>query len=56
MIDRIIVFIFGVMLIVFFTWFFFGEKKTGTAKILKSGMQEMDILVKGGYNPPLIQQ
>ncbi|MHA2027806.1 MAG: heavy metal translocating P-type ATPase [Candidatus Kariarchaeaceae archaeon] len=38
----------------FSLWFFFGPKKAEKAKISKSGIQEMDIRVKGGYDPPLI--
>lgn len=54
MIDKIIVFILGIVLIFVSSWYFFGSKKTGKAKI-KSGIQEINILVKGGYNPPIIQ-
>lgn len=54
MIDKIIVFVLGIVLIFIATWYFFGSKKTGKADI-KSGIQEINILVKGGYNPPIIQ-
>ncbi len=54
MIDKILVFILGIILIIISTWYFFGPKKTGKASI-KSGVQEINILVKGGYNPSIIQ-
>ncbi|MFQ5981598.1 MAG: hypothetical protein ACE5OZ_25925 [Candidatus Heimdallarchaeota archaeon] len=52
--DRILVLILGITLMILSTWFFFGPKKTGKAKISKSGIQEIDILVKGGYDPSII--
>ncbi len=53
MIDQIIVAITGIILIVLATYYFFGPKEEGKAT-LKSGVQEIDVVVKGGYNPPII--
>src|SRR3989304_10171011 len=54
MIDRIFVFIFGLLIIAFSLWFFFGPKASEKAKLSSSGRQEIEIVVKGGYTPAIV--
>lgn len=42
------------VLIAFLVWYFFGPKKSSRAE-LKGGVQEIGIVVKGGYTPDLIR-
>jgi plastocyanin domain-containing protein len=41
-------------LIVFVLWYFFGERETVAATVGKTGVQEIDIKIHGGYAPDVI--
>jgi len=52
---RILVTVFGVLLIVLVNWyFFFSKRKTIRAKVESAGIQEINVMVKGGYSPDVI--
>jgi plastocyanin domain-containing protein len=52
---QIVVTIFGVLLIILVNWyFFFSKKKTIRAKVESAGIQEINVMVKGGYSPDVI--
>lgn len=51
---EIIVVIGGIGLIAFVLWYFFGEKEQVAATENASGVQEIDVTVKGGYSPDVI--
>jgi len=44
----------GILLIGGLAWFFFGPKEARRAEV-RGGVQEIDVLVKGGYSPSLIR-
>ncbi|MEX0833901.1 MAG: heavy metal translocating P-type ATPase [Actinomycetota bacterium] len=44
----------GAALIAGLTWFFFGPKKASDAQV-KDGVQEVEVVVKGGYSPNVIR-
>ena len=44
----------GVGAIAFLAWFFFGPKQAHTAQV-KGNIQEITVLVKGGYSPDIIR-
>jgi plastocyanin domain-containing protein len=44
----------GVFAIAFLWWFFFGSRKKVAATVKESGIQEIDITVKGGYAPDVL--
>jgi len=44
----------GVVLIAFVVWFFFGKREAVAAKVTESGVQEIQVTVKGGYAPDVI--
>lgn len=44
----------GVAAIVFVLWYFFGERESVAATVGESGVQEIQITVKGGYSPDVI--
>lgn len=44
----------GVAAIGFVIWYFFGERKKVAAAVTKSGVQEINVTVKGGYSPDVI--
>jgi len=47
---------FGILLIVLVNWYFFFSKRKVTAvRAQKSGIQEVQINVKGGYDPAVIE-
>ena len=53
--DRIIVTLGGLGAIAFVVWFFWLVKRKGSrAAVASSGMQEVLVVVKGGYTPDLI--
>jgi plastocyanin domain-containing protein len=52
---EILVVIIGTLLIVATLWFFFGKREAVAASRTESGVQEVDVLVKGGYSPDRIQ-
>jgi len=52
---KLIVTVFGVLLIVLVNWyFFFSRKKVALAEVKERGVQEVKIVVKGGYSPDVI--
>jgi plastocyanin domain-containing protein len=44
----------GIAAIALVLWYFFGEREKVSASIGESGMQEVDVTVKGGYSPDVI--
>ena len=44
----------GVLLILSVLWYFFGKREGIVASTTESGVQEIKITVKGGYDPDLI--
>jgi plastocyanin domain-containing protein len=44
----------GIGLIGFVLWFFFGERGAVAASVTESGVQEIQVTVKGGYSPDVI--
>ncbi len=55
MTSKLIVTVFGVLLIVLVNWyFFFSRKKAALAEVKERGLQEVKIVVKGGYSPDVI--
>ena len=44
----------GIVLIAFVLWYFFGERESVAAQANESGVQEIKVLVKGGYAPDRI--
>jgi plastocyanin domain-containing protein len=53
--TQIIVTIGGLALIAFILWFFFGPRAAIEARETLSGVQEIEVLVKGGYMPDRIE-
>ena len=54
--DKILVSFAGIIGIIFTGWYFFGKKEVVfEAPSTNSGQASVDILVKGGYNPSIIQ-
>lgn len=51
---EIIVVVGGIGLIGLVLWYFFGERESVAATMGASGVQEVDITVKGGYSPDVI--
>jgi plastocyanin domain-containing protein len=51
---EIIVIVGGIGLIGLVLWYFFGERESVAATMGASGVQEVDITVKGGYSPDVI--
>lgn len=55
MLANVIVTVFGISLIIFVNWyFFFSKRKASSAEIKESGLQEVKVVVKGGYDPDVI--
>jgi plastocyanin domain-containing protein len=55
MLAKLIVTVFGVLLIVLVNWyFFFSRRKSASAGVKEGGIQEVKIIVKGGYDPDVI--
>jgi plastocyanin domain-containing protein len=53
--EKLIVTVFGVLLIIFVNWyFFFSRKKAALAEVKEKGLQEVKIIVKGGYSPDVV--
>ncbi|HEV2708124.1 MAG TPA: cupredoxin domain-containing protein [Pyrinomonadaceae bacterium] len=44
----------GVALVALVLWYFFGEREAFTAKVGERGLQEVNIMVKGGYSPDVV--
>jgi len=54
--TQIIVTVTGLIIIAWIIWYFWLWKgETVTAKIKEKGVQEIDVTVKGGYQPALIK-
>lgn len=52
---KLIVTVFGFVLIVLVNWyFFFSRRKAASVEIEEAGIQEVKIVVKGGYDPDVI--
>lgn len=45
----------GIVVIVFILWFFFGSKATTAARDDAKGVQEVEVVVRGGYTPDRIE-
>lgn len=45
----------GLLLIALILWFFFGPRVAFSARVGRSGTQEVDVVVKGGYSPDRIE-
>jgi plastocyanin domain-containing protein len=45
----------GAALIAFILWFFFGPKKTTSARDGGTGVQAVEVVVRGGYTPDRIE-
>ena len=55
MAAKLIVTVFGILLIGLVNWYFFFSRRRGSsAEIKESGIQEEKIMVKGGYKPGVI--
>lgn len=52
---EIVVTVGGLALIGFILWFFFGPREAVAARTAQGGVQEVDILVRGGYSPDRIE-
>ncbi len=52
---EIVVALGGTLLVAFVLWFYFGKRKGATARTPASGLQEVDVTVRGGYSPDLIE-
>ncbi len=52
--TEIIVIIGGVAAIALVLWYFFGERESVSATLGASGVQEINVTVKGGYSPDVI--
>ena len=52
--SEILVLIGGVFLIMLTIWYFFGEREKAKAVPGASGLQEINITVKGGYSPDTV--
>jgi plastocyanin domain-containing protein len=56
MTAKLVVTFFGVLLIILVNWyFFFSKRKTKTVPVQDKGIQELEINVKGGYDPDVIE-
>jgi plastocyanin domain-containing protein len=53
-ISEISVMLGGIASIAFVLWYFFGEKQRVAAMVATTGIQEVKIVVKGGYDPDVI--
>lgn len=49
--DKIFVLIFGIGLIIFLLWFFFGKKGAGKMASVVDEKQKITIVVEGAYSP-----
>ena len=52
--PAIIVNLIGIGLIIFIIWFFWFPKKEGVKAVLTGKIQEVQVIVKGGYTPDVI--
>lgn len=55
MLEKLLITIFGIGLIILVNWYFlFSKRKAFQAEMENSRIQEVKVVVKGGYNPDLI--
>lgn len=52
---QVIVTLGGVALIGLILWFFFGPRRTTAARAGDAGVQEVEIVVRGGYSPDRVE-
>lgn len=52
---QIVVTVGGALLIALVLWFFFGPRTTTAAHANREGVQEIEVLVRGGYQPDRIE-
>jgi len=52
---EIFVLVVGIVVIGFIVWFFFGPRHISKAQRDRSGVQELEVVVKGGYAPDRIE-
>jgi plastocyanin domain-containing protein len=52
---EIVVTVCGVLLIGLILWFFFGRRKLQRASVNPTGLQEIEVVVQGGYSPDQIE-
>ena len=52
--TEVFVVVAAVLLIALILWFFFGERERVAARQTGSGVQEISVVVKGGYSPDTI--
>ena len=53
--TKLLISIFGVSLIILVNWyFFFSKRQKAKASVKGSGIQEIKVIVKGGYDPDVI--
>ncbi len=52
--PAIVVNLIGIGLIIFIVWFFWFPKKEGVKAALTGAVQEVQVIVKGGYSPDVI--
>jgi plastocyanin domain-containing protein len=52
--SQISVIIGGAAAIIFVIWFFFGSREKVAAAVTETGLQEINVTVKGGYSPDVI--
>ncbi len=56
MLTKLIITVSGVLLIVLVNWYFFFSRRKGAAAAFKQGeLQEVEVVVKGGYEPDVIR-
>lgn len=53
--DKIIVGIGGLLASIFVIWFFFGKRTKAVRAQAAAGLQELEIVVDGGYNPDVVE-
>lgn len=53
--GKIIIALAGPLIIIFIIWFFFGKREKATKIKEIEGIQEIEIIVDGGYNPSTIE-
>lgn len=51
---EIMVVVAGVVVIAAILWYFFGEREATQAELREGGVQEVKVIVKGGYSPDVI--
>jgi plastocyanin domain-containing protein len=55
MLSKVAVTVLGVLLIILVNWYFlFSRKKSVFAETKPEGLQEVKVIVKGGYSPDVI--